>query len=82
MHRRQSFKPWVDDINGHAHSFGYLLDGDVGHVRQFAILYAPDVLTGQSRTVGQFLLTDTLPLAQGSDTLPYALCVLFLVHMA
>jgi len=70
----------VDDVHGHAEGFGYLLDGDVGHVRQFAVFDAPDVLPGESGTVGQFLLTDALPLAQGSDTLPDALCVLFLVH--
>ena len=45
-------------------------------------LNAPYVLTGQSGTVSQFLLADTLQLAQGSDTLPHALCCLFLVHTA
>ena len=38
------------------------------------------LLTGESGTVGQFLLTDTLQLAQGSDTLPHALCLLFFTH--
>ena len=38
------------------------------------------VLTGQSGTVGEFLLADTFQLAQGSDTLPHALCLLLLTH--
>lgn len=70
----------VDDVNGHAEGFGYLLNGDVGHAHQFALLDAPDVLTCQSGTVGEFLLTDTFQFAQGSDTLPHALCCLYFVH--
>ena len=78
--RCQVLQTWVDDVNRHAESFGYLLDGDVGHAHQFALLDAPDVLAGQSCTVGELLLADTLLFAQGSDTLPHALCCLFLVH--
>ena len=80
LQRCQVLQAWVDDVNGHADGFGYLLDGDVGHAHQFALLYAPDVLTCESGTVGEFLLADALQLAQGSDTLPHALCVLFLTH--
>ena len=73
---------WVDDVNRHAEGFCYLLDGDVGHAYQFALLDAPDVLTCQSRSVGKLLLADAFQFAQGSDTLPNALCLLFLVHTA
>ena len=76
----QVCESWVDDVHRHAEGFGNLLDGDVGHAHQFALFYAPDVLTGQSGTVGEFLLADTLQLAQGSDSLPNALCLLFLIH--
>ena len=51
---------WVDDVNRHAEGFGYLLDGNVGHAHQFALLYAPDVLACQSGTVGEFLLTSVV----------------------
>ena len=80
LQRCQVLQGWVDDVNRHAEGFGDLLDGDVGHAYQFALLNAPDVLTGQPRTVGQFLLADALQFAQGSDTLPHALCLLFLIH--
>ena len=72
LHRCQVLQALVEDVNGHAEGFGYLLNGDVGHAYQFALLNAPDVLTGQARTVGQFLLADAIQLAQGSyKTAPF-----------
>ena len=78
--RCQVLQARVNDVNRHAEGFGDLLDGDVGHAHQFALLYAPDVLTSESGTVGEFLLADALQFAQGSDTLPHALCCLLLTH--
>ena len=48
LQRCQVLQCRVDDVNGHAEGFGYLLDGDVSHAHQFALLNAPDVLTCQS----------------------------------
>ena len=73
LQRCQVCECWVNNIHYHSEGFGNLLNGDVGHADQFALLYAPDVLACQSGTVGEFLLTDALLLAQGSDPLPDAL---------
>ena len=80
LQRCEVLQAWVNDVNRHAEGFGYLLDGDVGHAHQFALLNASDVLTGEPGTVGKFLLADAFQLAQSGDTLPHALCCLFLIH--
>ena len=58
LQRRKSLQPWVNNIHCHTQAFGYLLDGDVGHVDQFTPLNTPDVLTCQS---GTSVLVENLP---------------------
>ena len=80
LQRCEVLQAWVNDVNRHAEGFGYLLDGDVGHAHQFALLNTAYVLATDACPVGEFLLADTFQFAQGSDTLPHALCCLFFVH--